>query len=200
MRGPLFFSLCYGGRYDQRALRLPFGNLRIVFYQLVLIVAEVSRLRARPKGFAVALWKPSPPPYRQVGSPTTSSLHPSMAAIVCPHPDWSCGASVTRRSAQVCSPRKGSPEGSKTPLVRESRGADGPAGGVQGQSPWSPQANRGAGADPLPHPGFLMVKLIRFFFSSTSSTQTVTMSPTRTHSLGWVMRRPNWLMWMRPSR
>ncbi len=52
----------------------------------------------------------------------------------------SCGAPVARRSAQVCSPRKGSPEGSKTPLVRESRGADGPSGGVQGQRPCSPQA------------------------------------------------------------
>ncbi len=78
---------------DQRALRSPFGNLRVAFCLLVLcccggfapagatkglcdrpletfaspfaclcfVVAGVSRLRARPEGFAVALWTPSQP-------------------------------------------------------------------------------------------------------------------------------------------
>ncbi len=51
-----------------------------------------------------------------------------------------CGASITRRSDQVRRQRKGSPEGSKTPLAGVQRAA--PSGGVQGRSPWSPEAKR----------------------------------------------------------
>ncbi len=75
---------------------------------------------------------------------TSKPPHPSRAATVGHRIVGSCGAPVARRSDQVCFSRKGSPEGSKTPLVRESRGADGPSGGVQGQSPCSPEAKPGA--------------------------------------------------------
>jgi len=64
----------------------------------------------------------------------------SPTATVSTYQVWSCGAPVARRSAQVCSQRKGSPEGSKTPLAG-SRGSA--PGGVQGLSPCSPQAKPG---------------------------------------------------------
>ena len=49
--------------------------------------------------------------------------------------------------------------------------------------------------------GFFMVREIRFFFSSTSSTQTVTMSPTAHTSEGCCTRRPSrsWEMCTSPS-
>ncbi len=90
-------------------------------------------------------------------------------ATVGPNQVRSCGAPVARRSDQVCSLPKGSPEGSKTPLVRESRGADGPSGRVQARSPCSPKAKspRGSaeGAKPprplvTPRPGPSWLRLL----------------------------------------
>ncbi len=132
-------------------------------WRWLLLRQGVSRLRARPKGFAVALWNPSrrllltnwdssiqralrSPSgllrassnnrLRQVSKGTIRRVQP-----VGDPPSPLCGASVTRRSAQVGYQRKGSPEGSKTPLAGVQRAA--PSGEVQGQRPWSPKAKWG---------------------------------------------------------
>ena len=47
--------------------------------------------------------------------------------------------------------------------------------------------------------GFFIVKEIRFFFSSTSTTQTVTTSPTDSSSEGWRTRRGSLEMCTSPS-
>jgi len=183
------------------------------------ILAGVSRLRARPKGFAVALWKPSLHPLstcwviyvysRQVDSknPHATKVVPRSMKLLVPillvkilysfkvktgsHPadkrrcEGVQGATAkpparARRRETLCrtAPKKkksgqlsrrppknkpsrvmrracraplrpimhrakGSPEGSKTPLVGECRGGNAPSAGVQGRSPWSPQAKRG---------------------------------------------------------
>ena len=85
------FCLCGG---DQRAFRSPFGNLRGTFAAnggccMEQIACEwqgkgspcffpvsrrVSPLRRRPKGFPIALWKPSGVPLLRMGSATWNSF------------------------------------------------------------------------------------------------------------------------------
>jgi len=127
---------------EQRALRSPSALLRMHSLYTILLIHNSSNTqfcykshvptciqdvpRRFPKGDRKALWsrpQARPPCTNQAGS---------------------CGAPVARRSAQAWHPRKGSPEGSKTPLAEESRGGSAPSGGVQGQSPCSPQAKPGS--------------------------------------------------------
>ena len=52
---------------------------------------------------------------------------------------------------------------------------------------------------PTPCYGFFMVRLMRFFFSSTSRTHTVTTSPTESSWEGCFTRWGSLLMWTSPS-